>query len=793
MIDSIIAGTGNSRYLRSSIPAGTTWDDVLTMLRAGTFPIDLAGINADGFTTLGTALNAENLLASATITALGLSSDATPDDALNALITAVNEKLAANQGAGNAGKIMGVNSDGSVKYIGVDSTVTEDSTNLIESGAVFDAVKDKVDAAGAAAAAPVQSVAGKTGAVTLDADDVAYDPDETYSDGTIGNGLNDANETILKAFPTDTASGAIASFSDGGDGIPVKALTVDMEPVQDLNGYDNPWPAGGGKNLLQLDDVTNKAIGSSGVSATIANGEITFSGTSTAGGGRTTRLSPYFTLKAGTYILSPALNTGAYVRGYLNKRADSTVVGNYSGNSFTISEDVEVYYGIGISSGYDYSGIKVKPQLETGSTITSWVPYSNICPISGHTAVNVYRTGKNLLDMTVYNGGVYSPTVGSTLTLTKAETAKQFVPNSDHTAYTVSSTANNQTFTLLMPLKDGENYYANITIAGGTAARTSLLYLDRDFEVLSRNNNTNNPQTRKLALSPDAGAAYVALVITNSTATTETITVTNPMIHLGTAEADYEPYSGTTIPITIPTPPGTVYGGTLDVVTGVLTVDRAATTFNGSEAWGNYSTDNPNGTCFRTAVSGFVGWSSGAKDYLLCNCFKVTSMSSPDQDNAEANSFWINNAGDGLRFIWGEPNQGSTVAEFKTWLSSNNVTVVAKLTTPQTYQLSEQGVINTLLGQNNVWADTGDVTVEYRADPSLYVDKKIADSQAVMELIITANRESGMTASRAYSSGDLIIVSGKLYRATTSIANGATLTVGTNVSLTTVAAEIAAI
>lgn len=167
MIDSIIAGTGNSRYLRSSIPAGTTWDDVLTMLRAGTFPIDLAGINAAGFTTLGTALNAENLLASATITALGLSSDATPDDALNALITAVNAKLAANQGSGNSGKIMGVNSDGSVKYVPVDAQPTANSDNPVSSGGVYEAIQQGGGGGGA-----VTSVNGKTGAVTLDKSDI---------------------------------------------------------------------------------------------------------------------------------------------------------------------------------------------------------------------------------------------------------------------------------------------------------------------------------------------------------------------------------------------------------------------------------------------------------------------------------------------------------------------------------------------------------------------------------------------------------------------------------------------
>lgn len=36
--------------------------------------------------------------------------------------------------------------------------------------------------------------------------------------------------------------------------------------------------------------------------------------------------------------------------------------------------------------------------------------------------------------------------------------------------------------------------------------------------------------------------------------------------------------------------------------------------------------------------------------------------------------------------------------------------------------------LSTLKGVNNIWADTGDVTVEYRADVQLYIDKKIAEA-----------------------------------------------------------------
>lgn len=36
--------------------------------------------------------------------------------------------------------------------------------------------------------------------------------------------------------------------------------------------------------------------------------------------------------------------------------------------------------------------------------------------------------------------------------------------------------------------------------------------------------------------------------------------------------------------------------------------------------------------------------------------------------------------------------------------------------------------LSTLYGTNNIWADTGDVTVEYRADVQLYIDKKITEA-----------------------------------------------------------------
>lgn len=62
MQDMIIAGTGNSRYLKSSIDADITLSELVSMLRAGTFPFDFNGINPDGITQQGTPLNTATLL-----------------------------------------------------------------------------------------------------------------------------------------------------------------------------------------------------------------------------------------------------------------------------------------------------------------------------------------------------------------------------------------------------------------------------------------------------------------------------------------------------------------------------------------------------------------------------------------------------------------------------------------------------------------------------------------------------------------------------------------------------------
>ena len=88
MKDLVPKGTGNSRFLRSVSNFLSLYPDYEAFVAAlvdGTLPIDLAGINANGVTQVGTPLTKANLLTDATATALGLSGDPTVNDALYAL------------------------------------------------------------------------------------------------------------------------------------------------------------------------------------------------------------------------------------------------------------------------------------------------------------------------------------------------------------------------------------------------------------------------------------------------------------------------------------------------------------------------------------------------------------------------------------------------------------------------------------------------------------------------------------------------------------------------------------
>ena len=165
----------------------------------------------------------------------------------------------------------------------------------------------------------------------------------------------------------------------------------------------------------------------------------------------------------------------------------------------------------------------------------------------------------------------------------------------------------------------------------------------------------------------------------------------------------------------------TVYGGTLDVVSGELTVDRAIVDL-GSLSWG-YSEPR--------FYSGSVtdGISPSDTGDLNAVCEKYTLYETGALANQPDLSFFVNSSKMSVvtkRIVIRDSNY-TDAGSLKTAL--NGVHLVYTLATPITYNLTPTEV-KSLLGINNIWSDAGDVDVEYRANTKLYIDKRLAEVTA---------------------------------------------------------------
>lgn len=169
--------------------------------------------------------------------------------------------------------------------------------------------------------------------------------------------------------------------------------------------------------------------------------------------------------------------------------------------------------------------------------------------------------------------------------------------------------------------------------------------------------------------------------------------------------------NGTEIPISWETEAGTVYGGSLDVLTGVLTVDKAIIT--ATEFYSYASGDLAYG---KVVLPNALPTASVSTDY-------VTSKFPVDKSAAENTTRRVS----GYAYFYFPAGTTREYAESVV----NGTQIVYPVADPITYQLTPHEV-KSLLGQNNLYADTGDTSVEYRADIKAYINRKIAEAIAAL-------------------------------------------------------------
>ena len=197
----------------------------------------------------------------------------------------------------------------------------------------------------------------------------------------------------IEQYQYKTAGPADVVTVDDAIEAPVKSLSVDIEPVQDLNGYSNPWPAGGGENQLDLEAYIKSVVGDSGYSVD-SNGWVTINSL-TAGGG----------LYSNHWSVGPFTNGSILIEIDSEKTtATSASVVIYKNGTNVGSTTVKLQNKDFDEIGFNWNTngkLVCRISCVSASSISAWSPYSNLCPISGWNQVEVIRMGKNLLDFIV--------------------------------------------------------------------------------------------------------------------------------------------------------------------------------------------------------------------------------------------------------------------------------------------------------------------------------------------------------------------------------------------------------
>ena len=316
---------------------------------------------------------------------------------------------------------------------------------------------------------------------------------------------------------------------------------------------------------------------------------------------------------------------------------------------------------------------------------------TNVRPISGWSAVNVLDRGKNLFVTTTSSG-----TAGGVI----------YTVNDDG-SITVSGTATAGTAYAIGRARVS-SAMGKVTISAiGTATNisyNSITLHDQSDTLLATitSGSTQATFTFDLSTYPTAYSIKISVKRRDNGACSG---VLKPQVEIGESATAFVPFNGQTYTTALKdgqSNPLTCYGGELENVNGVqsLTVNKKLRIFTGasSENW-NY-TDTYNRVfinipdAYKPAQQLFVGIQSNI----------IKSGRDP-----ETYSGYIN---DQRNLVIYAPSEITSANDWKTWLQNgNDLQVVYTLATSVEIPQDNLSIASSE-GVNNIWCDTGDITVK---------------------------------------------------------------------------------
>lgn len=332
---------------------------------------------------------------------------------------------------------------------------------------------------------------------------------------------------------------------------------------------------------------------------------------------------------------------------------------------------------------------------------------TNVRPISGYDGVKVVRSGMNLLLLTpktvTTNGVTATVNDNGTISLTGTATVDGFVVLQEN-----------------ISLAKGEYCLKEFTAQGVsdyTGTRSQVIQFRPDNYITIQWNSLNDYAVGNLT----GGDGYIYRIRVKSGVNYDGVVIT-PMLTVGSEiHATFEPYNDSDVySITFPSNVGIVYGGTLNVTTGVLTVEKVYRVVDSQTVL--YKSSRYQGSFyFNMHYYGYDDLNTGVGT-LLCSHAKF--IGKPNETDYVYGTCALDGS---ANLFLGQPS--TTLEQFKIWLDEekNNgtpVTVVCKLMTPRTYQLTPTEV-TTLLGKNIILSDC-DMELNYRVDTNIMLEKIVS-------------------------------------------------------------------
>lgn len=155
-----------------------------------------------------------------------------------------------------------------------------------------------------------------------------------------------------------------------------------------------------------------------------------------------------------------------------------------------------------------------------------------------------------------------------------------------------------------------------------------------------------------------------------------------------------------------------IYGGELNLTTGVLTVTHGMQTYDGDEGWHRYTAGSAGQFAMYAPLTGMPSLISNVNQ-VQTNYLKtiLTNSTWGNFDN------WITKPNNQNYIITGIQSI-TDLNDWKRYLGEHPLTVMYELATPTTIQLTPEEV-RSFLGTNNLWANTGDSEATYYAQPNV--------------------------------------------------------------------------